>query len=946
MESHGRFMRPHNPIPPVNIAQDTPLPVLNVLILASSRAEADELAAEIDHPGFNYASDWAADESRYRDLMQSREWDAVVASAASAELAADLMDRAEPPLFVVVANQVDDEAVRQSLRHGACFARQGADRDRLWDLLDRRVRMLVRRQYLRKAQKFATAQTEILESIASGDPLAKCLESIVRLIEVQIKGSVCSILLLDREQRVIRHGASLNLPNEYVKVIDGSGVGPEEGSCGAAAFSGERVIVGDIATHPNWAKYREAALASDLKACWSSPIFSPFREVLGTFAVYYREIRRPTDEEMGWVDDATHLAAIAIMREHHSIALRQSESRYRQLLETTHQGVITIDLDGRITFANRRALDLMGVGSQEFWGRRIFEFVHPSELSRIEQMFERRRSGISDQYELRFRPPSGRDLWVIIDSSPIENDAGDIIGMLGMLTDITERKRYEEKIAEQAALLDHAHDAILLRTIDGIVRYWNQGATRLYGWSASEAIGKHVTELHYRTVAAFGEAQRRVLAEGEWNGEITQRDKQGRDIIVDASWTLVRDREGKPQSILAINTDITEKRRQQAQLALSQRMESLGTLAGGIAHDFNNILTAIMGNLEYVRMSLQPGHRAHAKAAIALAACSRAEELVKRILAFSRPHEPNRVSVRLQNVVEEVLVLLRSTLPAMIELRTVWGSNVPATLADASQIHQILMNLATNAAQAMGDQGTLTIRLEGVLLENTLTGAFSQVPPGRYARLTVEDTGSGMDQAIIARMFDPFFTTKGPGQGTGLGLYAVQSIIKDHGGAAVIDSEIGRGTKFHIYFPEEKNAVNDAAITAPEPTVGHKERILFIDDEPSILAIGSEMLSDYGYRVETFSNPSMALRMFESAPQEVDAVLTDYAMPGMSGLQLAEAILRIRPDLPILLISGHMRPEDEREALRLGVYAVLTKPSSAHEMLRVLEEIFSHSGAR
>jgi PAS domain S-box-containing protein len=1041
-------------------------------------------------------------------------------------------------------------------------------------------------------------QIGILERVAEGAPLGEALEGIVRLIEGSDDGSICSILLLDRDSGTLRHIAAPNLPPEYLAAIDGSRIGPTAGSCGAAAFRGERVVVEDIATHPFWADYREYALRAGLRSCWSSPIFSPAHEVLGTFAVYHREPRTPTPGELEAVDSATHLAALALTRDRETNALRRSEARYRQLLETTLEGAITLDADGRVTYANRRAGELLGRVPTQLLGRPVFDLVHPSERERLMGMLSRRSRGLSDQVELRMNVDGGGERWAIVAASPILDDSGAVVGSLGLLTDITKRKRAEqalarneaelraivdaagmcillvdestrllrwnpasarffgrdpreldgatlsklmhpaemplnleklrlrdgpfeseqrflrrdgsvawakmtvsllgrgqaddasavvmledvtesrrleeevraaetmrglifdsvsdllyfvsvepdgrfrfrsvnesflrttglelaqvvgkyveevipepslglvldryrravfegrayrwdetttypagvkqgeatitpvyepsgrcrglvgsvhdiserklaqEKIAEQAALLDHAQDAIMLRDLDGVVRYWNQGAARLYGWPSSEAVGRRITDLLYRAVEDYRQAEDTAVRDGVWRGELTQYDRLGRELVIEGCWTLMRDRQGRPQAILAINTDATEKKRLAARIALAQRMEGLGSLAGGIAHDFNNILGAIMGSVGLAQGYLPSDHRAQRNLAVAMSACGRAAELVRRILAFSRYREPQWRRLQLQPVVTEALQLLRASLPAMIDIRTFWAADVPDVMADAAQIQQVIMNLGTNAAEAMGGRGTLTVRLEPATLEEELRGAFSEVPPGSYARLSVEDTGCGMDEATMARVFDPFFTAKAAGSGTGLGLFAVRSIVLEHQGAVTVTGNPGRGACFTVWLPRAEPTSVDRSNEPPPPGAGNRERILFVDDESSLLAIGSEILTSYGYRVEAFADPAAALQAFRSAPREFDAVITDFAMPGMTGIELARSILELRPGMPVLLSSGHLTPDQEREAQELGLHATLSKPGAAHEMLRALELAFRGADSR
>jgi len=338
-------------------------------------------------------------------------------------------------------------------------------------------------------EAFNLEQIHILERIAVGAPLKEVLERIVLLIEQQGDG-LGSILLLDREQGRVVHGAAPNLPGEFSRAIEGAHIGPQAGSCGTAAYRGERVIVRDIETHPYWKDYRQFALPHGLRACWSSPIFSPAREVLGTFAVYYPEPREPKEDELHWVDSATHLAAIAIMKNQGELALRRSEARYRQILETTHEGVISLDIDAKVKFANRRAGEMLGYGSSELLGRNVSELLDPSERRKVEAMLARRRRGMSDQYEVHMRTREGRDLWVIIASSAVVDESGEVAGMLGMLTDITHRKQTEVVLGRSEAELRTMFEsaAIGMALVDPITRpvKCNPALEKFLAYSAAE----------------------------------------------------------------------------------------------------------------------------------------------------------------------------------------------------------------------------------------------------------------------------------------------------------------------------------------------------------------------------------------------------------------------------------------------------------------------------
>ena len=676
---------------------------------------------------------------------------------------------------------------------------------------------------------FETSEREVLERIAGGAPLADVLEEIVRLVEGQAPGMCCSILLLDREQRCVRYGAAPSLPAEYSRAIEGSPVGPEAGSCGTAAYRAERVIVEDIAVHPYWAAYRQFALPHGLRACWSTPIFSTTREVLGTFAMYYREPRGPRPREIAWVDAATHLAAIAIGHE----AAAQTQRR------------LVHDLGERVkelTLLHRTASLLQADRPHD--ETFLAELVAPIPLAwQYPEVCEARIAcGGVEARTPGWRPTP----W----TQSVSFKAGGLDGVIEVAY-LAEKPAAAEGpfLAEERALLE----------------------------SLADMLGAHV-----------------------------------------------------------------DRERAQAQLRQAQRIQSLGTLAGGIAHDFNNVLVAIGGNVELAAHALPADHPARKHLQRVERATARAADLVRRILAFSRPQEPRRASIRLRPVVEEVLKLLRATLPATIAIRTRFDDCTPDVQADPGQIHQVLMNLGTNAAHAMAERGgALEVQLEPVELDAGALTIAPELRAGRYARLSVRDTGSGMDPATLERIFEPFYTTKAPGQGTGLGLSVVHGIMTSHDAAITVDTQVGVGTTFHLYFPAaDVTAAADAARPARERH-GRGEHILFVDDEEAIVYVATLILRRLGYRVTGATDAVQALQEFRSRPHEFAAVVTDLAMPGLSGHDLARQVREIRPDIPVVLTSGYVRPGDVEAAQRLGVGEVLLKPNLVGDLEATLHRVLT-----
>ncbi|MBS1841854.1 MAG: PAS domain S-box protein [Acidobacteria bacterium] len=675
---------------------------------------------------------------------------------------------------------------------------------------------------------FDRHRREILESIAKGIALKSILERIVLLVEAQAPGVRGSILLLNKESGRLTDGAAPNLPPEYTKAIDGIEIGPEVGSCGTAAYFAKRVVVEDIETHWLWRNFKDLALTHGLRACWSSPILTAAKEVLGTFAVYSQKPGAPSPMEFIWVDSATDLAAIAIERKNAEEALRRNEAQLRFLFESASVGIALVSSSGHMVKCNPAFCESVGYSVQELRSMRFNEITHAEDVAEESTEFEKMISGATNSFQLkkRYLHKSGKTVYANLNVS-------------------------------------------LIRTTSGAPLY-----------------GIHIVE------------------------DITQR-----------------------------HLAEQETERLQAQIQQAQRMQALGTLAGGIAHDFNNILASIVGNIEFAQDELPQVHATRPHLERIAESASRATDLVKQILAFSRLQAAQRKPVKLAPVIEEAVKLLRATLPAMIEIRVATGAKTPEILADSTQVHQIVMNLGTNAAYAMAEHGgILSFALEGSELKE---GAVAGLKKGLYAHLTVTDNGVGMDTATLARVFEPFFTTKPQGQGTGLGLAVVHGIVSSYSGAILAKSSPGIGTSFDLYFPATSEALEAKTASDAIPRKGSGEHILLIDDEPAVGEVTRHQLARMGYRVTAFEDSSKALAAFVEDPGSFDAVLTDLSMPFISGLEVVSAIRINRPDIPIVLASGFFQASDQEAAKKLGVTEFLTKPFSSAVLGSTLARVFA-----
>jgi signal transduction histidine kinase/ActR/RegA family two-component response regulator len=400
--------------------------------------------------------------------------------------------------------------------------------------------------------------------------------------------------------------------------------------------------------------------------------------------------------------------------------------------------------------------------------------------------------------------------------------------------------------------------------------------------------------------------------------------------------------EGTVQDITRRKEAEAEATKLEKQLLQAQKMEAVGTLAGGIAHDFNNILTAINGHAELAKM--MPGENPETLDHLArvLQAAARATDLVRQILAFSRQQEQRRIPIQLRTIVEETQKLLRATIPSTIEFQTSVATDAPVVLADATQVHQVLMNLGTNAWHAMKDRaGRLQLRLEKFEIDPGLAAAHPRLQPGTHARISVADTGCGIDQATLARIFEPFFTTKPLGEGTGLGLSVVHGIMQSHDGAVAVYSQPGEGTVFHLYFPAHRGEAAQVAASAGPIPRGNGERILFVDDEEVLAKLGQSTLEHLGYQVESKSNVADALAAVRGEPQRFALVVTDQTMPRMTGFEFAGELLQVRPDLPIILTTGYSTSQTLERVRAIGIRKLLPKPHTIRALGAAVHEVLS-----
>jgi two-component system, cell cycle sensor histidine kinase and response regulator CckA len=624
-------------------------------------------------------------------------------------------------------------------------------------------------------------------------------------------------------------------------------------------------------------------------------------------------------------------------------ALRQSERRFRAVFDQAAMGISLTAANGRVLAANPGFCRLIGYAPEEVPGLNDLELTHPADRDREAPHLAAVAEGDLDAYavEKRYVRKSGRAVWANLTASVVRAPAGPVEYVVRIVEDVTDRRRAEERLREQADLLDRARDAILVVDLQGAVRYWNRGAQQLYGWSLAEVEGTSLTTLLSPTDAGPRDAAlQAVRAAEEWNGELPHVTRAGRTLIVQSHWTLVRDEAGRPAAVLQIDTDVTDRRRLEDQLRQAQKMEAIGVLAGGVAHDFNNLLTVIQGYGEMLMQNPDLSADDRDLATEIHRAGDQAASLTRQLLAFSRKQVLAPRVLDVNALVRETEKMLRRLIGEDIEIVTTLDPSLGPVRADPGQLEQVVMNLAVNARDAMPRGGTLRIETRNTDVSPAYAQAHAGLTAGRYILLTVADTGVGMDDTTRARIFEPFFTTKGPGKGTGLGLATVHGIVRQSGGHLEVTSEVGKGTTFLVYLP--RLADRAAPPDAGGPSAGvprGTETVLLADDDPGVRGLARMALEAYGYTVLEAADGEAAYRAGAGHAGPVDLLVTDVVMPKMSGREVADRLVETRPGMKVLYISGYTDDAVVRNGVFQSTVAFLQKPFTPTSLGRKVREV-------
>jgi len=663
----------------------------------------------------------------------------------------------------------------------------------------------------------------------------------------------------------------------------------------------EPVFVADAAADASLLRH-DALAAVGLRSICAFPIVSQ-SEVVAVIEFYSPEPRKTATGFVELMEALGGQVGQFIERKRAERDVVRSERDLAEAQRLANLGswrwIVTRD----VILASEEMRSIFGVGKDELapalveFLRRLPEFKGEEQANgnAVERTkpFERHR---------RIRRPDGSTRTLHVRGRRAFNEDGTLREMFGTAQDVTDRVMAEERIREQAALLDQARDAIIVEGNDGTIHYWNQGAERVFGWTAAEAIGQRAAQLLSGGKAKEWELAKRSLASGgEWCGELQQVTKAGKELILESRWTQLYDERGKPKARLIIQTDITERKRLEAQFHRAQRLESLGTLAGGIAHDLNNIFTPIRMSLDLLRLDLSTAQRVEVLDSLQESAL-RGSEMVRQVLSFARGEAGQRVEFALPSLIDELIRLLRQSLPKDRRLKANLGADLPAIHGDPTQIHQLLMNLCINASDATTQGGTITLSAERVALDLAEARRLGGERAGEYVRLSVEDDGPGIPAPIKEKIFEPFFTTKAVGVGTGLGLATVQGIAKGHGGFVQVDSTVGVGTRFDVYLPVAGSCERKAPSSHENASLQPTKSVLVVEGDSGSRERRRVELEDEGFDVVTAATSEEAAGLLSRHGEQIGAVVADLRGASAHVVQFLRDVDR---RVPIILTAAN-----------------------------------------
>ena len=842
------------------------------------------------------------------------------------------------------------------------------------------------------------AERELARLARAQRMLSLCNEAMIRLDgEFALLERVCQILVQEGGYRMAWVGYARDGGDKRIEAVASAGQGVAyldeievswdedvpagRGASGRSIRGRCPVIIADIAREPHYEPWAAHAEKYGFRSTFTLPLVLG-DNVFGTLSMYLGESRTPAADEMALLQELAGNLAYGIRARR----ARQERRRLNQAITTMATAVSASGKGGFFENLVTAMVDAVDADAG-FIARLLHEqpaaaqtlsavvdgkahpnfryalagtpceiFLSASECVVPDALASRypqaTRLGALDARSFvgkRFDDSQGRPLGMLfvlfrapLQASDLATSALSVFAARAAAE--IERLDSDLRLQEQASLLDHAQDAIVVRDLDNRITYWNRGAERLYGWSFAEVRGRINTENVYEDPAQFQTIIAAVLRDGEWNGRVRQKRRDGKSIVVELHATLVRDDRGQPRSTFAIITDVTQRLAIEERLRRSERLETIGQLTGGVAHDFNNLLTVMLGNTEMLESALHDQPRLREIAAMTREAAQRGAELTHRLLAFARRQALEPRAVHINALIQGLDGLLRRTLGADIELELIRAAGLWDALVDSSQLENALLNLCLNARDAMPAGGRLTIETANVWIDQDYAEENGDVAPGQYVQVAVSDSGQGIPAENLGRVFEPFFTTKPFGKGTGLGLSMVHGFVKQSQGHIKVYSEPGEGTTVKLYLPRAGRA--GTAQTGTRAGVGGgrgTETVLLVEDNDLVRAYAEEQLQSLGYRVLVARTSAEALALAEK-DASIDLLFTDIIMPGgMNGRKLAEAIRQVRPAIRVLYTSGYTENAIIHHGrLDPGVH-LLNKPYSRADLAAKLRVVLGAS---
>jgi two-component system cell cycle sensor histidine kinase/response regulator CckA len=655
-------------------------------------------------------------------------------------------------------------------------------------------------------------------------------------------------------------------------------------------------------------------------------------------------VRKDQLERLGLkVRRAVEEAAERRARQEAEDGLRESNDRYRRLHESMRDAFVLVDMAGRILETNRAYQEMVGYDAEELSRLTYHELTperwHAFEARIVtEQILPR---GHCEVYEKEYTRKDGTVFPVELRTFLLGDEEGEATGMWAIVRDISERKRAALALRVEGAALTAAANAVVITNRDGLIEWVNPAFVALTGFSAEEALGKNPRDLvksGKHDQAFYAGLWNAILAGRVWHGELVNRRKDGSLYTEEMTITPVPDESGRISHFVAIKSDVTERRRLEEQLRGAQKMDAIGRLAGGIAHDVNNALAVILGTSERALRRLDPLDPLHHDLGEIVRTVERSASLTRQLLAFARRQVVVPRVLGPNDAIAGLANMLSRLIGEDIDLQIVAGEGLWNVRIDPSQMDQVLVNLATNARDAIHDVGTITVRTSNATVDEERCRSRIGLAPGEYVLLTVSDTGAGMDEATRERVFEPFFTTKPEGRGTGLGLATVYGIVKQNHGFIEVRSEPGRGATFEVYLPRFAGEAERPAEKRDERPLTGTETVLLVEDEPALLQVVRETLESLGYRVLAASSPGDAILLYETHPGEIHVLLTDVVMPAMNGNELRERLERIKPGLRTVLMSGYAADVTTRRGNTHPVQCFLQKPFTREALASKIRE--------